>query len=410
MLYYLYRILFKFSLRLFYKRVFISGLENIPKDKAIILSSNHPNAFMDAFVVGAFLPRQMSTLVRSDVFVNKPVTAFLRSFNLIPTYRSRDGAKNLKKNEKTFKEAIACMAKNHAILIFSEGTSIMGNHLLPLKKGTARLALQASQTLDKEVVIIPVGINYTNFLKRGSELMLNFDKPIYLDSYLKMDKNQLAPKLMTELITEKLTDNLNIIQKEKAPLTLQVLEWYRNENTVTDYWRHYSKNRFFEEHRIIENVNLLEEKEIKEVNDILNNETSCVSSSFFTPKVGFLKVVTQFLLLLPFVVMGFITHLLTFFIAKKVCDKLKTDIEFYSSIKLSLAMILYGFFGLLILLIVPVKYSILLIAIFTLSTPIYYRVLGLLKQRNAYKLAKEYAFLNPSEFEVVRKFYTVVRS
>ena len=371
MIYSLLRIFFKLSLRLYFKRVHVHGLENIPKNKTVILASNHPNAFMDAYVIGAFYSSKISTLVRSDVFINKAVNVILGLFNLIPVYRSQEGVRNLHKNEDSFDAAILRLRRGHAILIFSEGTSIMGKHLLPIKKGTARLALKAKEQLDKEVVILPVGINYTAFIKQRSEVMLNFGKPIEINTYLEQEEQSaVVVKKITDEIRLRLLEEINCIDKDKTFVTESVLTWFRNQLThQNNHWVYFNKERFLRERRVINSVNELPEQERTNLSSSVENISLPDRSSLFTihrrSKVLFYG---QLLITLPLVLFGFIIYSATFGLADIICKAKVKEIEFFASIKLSIAMIAYLVFALLLLTCTHFKYSILILLLSSLSS------------------------------------------
>lgn len=52
------------------------GMENIPNDRPILLCCNHPNAFMDALLLGSTIQRRTWFLARSDVFRKKLLANF----------------------------------------------------------------------------------------------------------------------------------------------------------------------------------------------------------------------------------------------------------------------------------------------------------------------------------------------
>ncbi len=69
------------------------------------------------------------------------------------------------------------MEQNKTILIFSEGICKNEWNLRSLKKGTARLAIQAWEN-GIPLRVIPVGINYSSFRLFGKNVHLNFGKSI----------------------------------------------------------------------------------------------------------------------------------------------------------------------------------------------------------------------------------------
>ncbi len=96
---------------------------------------------------------------------------------MLPIYRLSEGAENLDRNYKTFDECTTVFKKNGIVLIFSEGGSVNEWGLRPLKKGTARLALQAWEQ-NIPLQIITAGINYQSFTSFGKNITLNFGRPV----------------------------------------------------------------------------------------------------------------------------------------------------------------------------------------------------------------------------------------
>ena len=129
-------------LQLFYKRIYINGLENIPKDKPVLLASNHSNALMDGLVIATFLIGYRSSyfLGRASIFGNWFLDWLFTTVQIIPIYRPRDGENYTSKNVTTFERVDNVLLKNKAVLIFPEGNCIKEKRLRPLKKGTVRMA------------------------------------------------------------------------------------------------------------------------------------------------------------------------------------------------------------------------------------------------------------------------------
>ena len=112
------------------------------------------------------------------MFANKYIRKLLTSFNMLPVYRQSEGAENLEYNYSTFSSCLNIFKKNGIALIFSEGRCINEWDLRPLKKGTARLAINAWQQ-GIPLKILPVGINYSSFRLFGKNVIMNFGEMIY---------------------------------------------------------------------------------------------------------------------------------------------------------------------------------------------------------------------------------------
>ena len=82
----------------------VTGLHHVPNDRPVILACNHPNAFMDAIMLGSTTRRRTWFLARSDVFRKKWLAQFLSFIGIIPIYRLLEGAENLSKNDETFEK------------------------------------------------------------------------------------------------------------------------------------------------------------------------------------------------------------------------------------------------------------------------------------------------------------------
>ncbi|MEJ7609800.1 MAG: 1-acyl-sn-glycerol-3-phosphate acyltransferase [Ferruginibacter sp.] len=143
----------------------------------ILLAANHPDSFLDAILLCTIFKRPVHSLARGDVFTRKTSNALLRSMNMLPVYRLREGAENLEENYKTFADCIEVFKQNGIVLIFSEGACVNEWNLRPLMKGTARLVLQAWEQ-KIPLTVLPLGINYNSFRRFGKNIILNFGVPI----------------------------------------------------------------------------------------------------------------------------------------------------------------------------------------------------------------------------------------
>lgn len=170
----------RFWLRIHFRRVFVDGIRHVPRKGPVMLACNHPNSFLDAIVVALILKRRIHFLVRSDVF-RKPAARFILSrLNMIPIYRLQEGTENLDKNQETFSRCYDLLRRGEVILIFSEGNCVVEKRLRALKKGTARIYFGAGEFVPN-LLVVPVGINYTQPYQFRSELMVSFGKAIETD-------------------------------------------------------------------------------------------------------------------------------------------------------------------------------------------------------------------------------------
>ena len=183
--YALMKILVDHTFRQYYRNVYVEGLENIPRDKRVILAPNHQNALMDALLILMTQKGQPVYLARADVFKNKRVAKILEWLNMAPVYRMRDGREELEKNNEIFDFAIDVLRDKVTLCLMPEGVQSCKRTLLPLVKGVFRIAFSAQEGLEpEEVVIVPVGIEYEDYVRQGVDISIHFGKPISVLNYI----------------------------------------------------------------------------------------------------------------------------------------------------------------------------------------------------------------------------------
>jgi len=208
MLYSFFKPLAALALKGFFKKIILTGLENLPKDKSVILAANHPTAFVEPCILAAQLDRPLYFLVRGDYF-RKPVYNFiLRTLHMLPIFRRMDGNfSDLKNNVKILDACSDALAEKKTIMILAEGRTKHEKRLRPIQKGTARLAFS---TLHKHpnlpLVVVPVSVNFTNSLKWRSQVMIHFGEPIEVKPFY--DQFSTKPAEAVNSFTQTIHDEL----------------------------------------------------------------------------------------------------------------------------------------------------------------------------------------------------------
>lgn len=220
------------ALSFFYRyrrRIHAEGLENVPRDRPVILCSNHTNAFMDALIVATSVPQRTRFLVRSDVFRKKWQAKALEFLYLIPIYRIQEGVENLSKNDETFDQCNKHLSNGDTIIIFSEGICIQERRLRKLKKGTARIAFGSEEAHDFKlgIVIVPVGINYHAEpwrLRRRAHV--RFGKPFEVKKYEERYRTEKAKAInaFTADLEQQMKNQLVIINDPSNDKLVAILE------------------------------------------------------------------------------------------------------------------------------------------------------------------------------------------
>ncbi len=191
----------KIAIRLFFKKFMIYGKENIPLNSPVIFALNHQNTLLDALVMAVSFKQPISFMTRADIFKKEWVSNILKSLHLIPIYRIRDGYSAISQNEQVFDYCYDLLKKNKHILIFPEVSHLYQKKLRPLKKGIARMAIDASIRNQSEVLVIPVGLNYGSHKHSRSWVQINIGKPISTLSILDQNQQHEA-KAVNQLVRE----------------------------------------------------------------------------------------------------------------------------------------------------------------------------------------------------------------
>ena len=168
----------------YFKKITVYGKDKIPKDGGVILSPNHQNGVIDPFIVGGNYGNIITSLTRADIFGGSFHWLFT-AMNMIPVYRIRDGYSSLKNNDLIFKKCYKLLEKGNPIQVFSEGRQHENYFLMPISKGSSRLALSAQKKNPKQkIYILPIGINYSNRRNPLSFIHLVYGDPILINDYL----------------------------------------------------------------------------------------------------------------------------------------------------------------------------------------------------------------------------------
>jgi len=199
--------LLRFGFWLYYKKVHVIHMEHVSKDAPILLVANHPNSFMDALVIGAYLPRPTHFLARGDAFKNPVLAKIFHAYHMLPVYRISEGKENLEKNFETFDVSYEVLKKRGVMLIFGEGLCKNNWDLRPLKKGPARIANRAWSDNDaaNDLQIVPVGLTYQHYDGGGKSLIVNYGKPITKASM----RDTIGTAQFVSSLNEKLTAELS---------------------------------------------------------------------------------------------------------------------------------------------------------------------------------------------------------
>ena len=199
--------------KFYYKKIDVIYKEKIPKDKAVIFLSNHQNALLDPLLVSISSTRKNYFLTRAAVFKNSTVAKLLNSLQMLPVYRMIDGVNTIQKNRAIFTFCTKLLDQKKSIILFPEGSHSLKRKVRPLKKGAARIIQETLQEFPKrEIIIIPVGVNYQAPTEYGDSMSVYFGKHISPTKFWdgsQLDMQELNKTISAEL--KQLTSHIESI-------------------------------------------------------------------------------------------------------------------------------------------------------------------------------------------------------
>jgi 1-acyl-sn-glycerol-3-phosphate acyltransferase len=179
------------ALRWYYSDIEVEGLERIPATRPLLLVVNHPNALVDALLVGWVVPRRVLITAKATIFANPVAGALLRSLGVVPLRRASDEQQagrttlDAARNTETFRAVEDALGAGGCVLIFPEGRTPDEPALAPLKTGAARMALQAcSSGRAPEVALLPIGLVFERKDAPRSRVLVSIDEPILVREWL----------------------------------------------------------------------------------------------------------------------------------------------------------------------------------------------------------------------------------
>lgn len=213
---------------LFYPRIEIVGQQSLPADGApVIYVLNHPNGLLDSLILMIGLRQNVSFLAKSTLFVLPLPGALIKAFGALPIYLRREDGKwggpkgdAKERNEKTFARCRKLLRDGGRIALFPEGTTHSRPKLLPMKTGTARIALGAESEANWQagIQIVPVGLWYEQKTRFRSSVLLVAGQPFSLKNYA--EAYVADPVQAVDSVTRRIKDSLDyvVLQAENSDL------------------------------------------------------------------------------------------------------------------------------------------------------------------------------------------------
>jgi len=344
------------SISVYLRKIFYSNSHRIPKDQPVIIISNHPTAFLEPFIYSALLDKPIHSLVRGDFFQNKVAKTGLESLNMIAIYRMKDGGvEGLRKNATTFQYCYDLLEEHKQVVVMAEGFTRHQKRLAPLQKGAARMALGAVQGRKlKDLIVIPVGANFTQANVFRGEVMIDVGEPIAVDDYLddyKKNKKAAINMLTEDMAAALKTSVVHIADASDDALFEQAIPIARRglHYSLWPSWNR-SRDRFELEKKVADYIN--------EADDTQKSELAELSESYPMDTIFRSEVKwANYLLLIigfPFWVIGAMYRTFPFSIGRYVVKHKVDEVVFESPVRWAMGAVMMIVWTILLMILLTV--------------------------------------------------------
>jgi 1-acyl-sn-glycerol-3-phosphate acyltransferase len=178
------RLLARFWLWFFFKRLDVRHGERVPPTGPVLLCINHPNNLIDSLLVGAAVSRKVHYLATAALFRNPLLGRVLRSCGAIPVYRRQDDPDKMDRNADVFAACHRALAEGRLIAIYPEGTTHAESRVQRIKTGAARIALSYEAEHPGQLALVPVGLSFEARKSFHGRVLVSFGAAVPVTPYL----------------------------------------------------------------------------------------------------------------------------------------------------------------------------------------------------------------------------------
>lgn len=181
-------------------RPWVTGADNIPKQGAVILASNHLS-FVDSVFLPICIDRDMVFLAKSEYFTTKGIKGwatkwFMKGTGMLPIDRSGGKA-----SEASLNTGLRVLAEGRVLGIYPEGTRSPDGKLYRGRTGIARMVLESGVPVVPVAMIntekvMPIGAKWPKMRRPG----IIIGKPLDFSRFQGMEGDRFILRAVTDEI------------------------------------------------------------------------------------------------------------------------------------------------------------------------------------------------------------------
>jgi len=353
-IYYFVKGLTKLTFWGFYRHTTILHPEHLKLDNGpYILVSNHPNTLIDPLQAAIGINRFVYFLANAGLFKTPFTNWFFTTFYCIRIERPTDVKGRPLQNDIGFALCDLHLNKGGVLYIAPEAYSYKGRKLMPLKTGTARIALSAErkQNFELGLKILPVGLNYSSPYDFRSDILIHVGEPLLVSDFAADYKKDAfgAARLLTDQLEKRFGALMLTTQDgEEDELLRQLEELLQNDQPLSRTEQH------FRAQKILSGIqNFRKEQETEwlnrkiEMNSYFDEIKAADLSDRDIARPGSCHLLRRSLLAfisLPFFIYGWVNNYLPAFVPAWTVRKLKQAEEYDATVKMLTGIITFPLF------------------------------------------------------------------
>lgn len=223
MLYATLRAAARVALQWYYADVIVQGRNRIPERGPLLVVANHPNALVDALLVGTIVERRVLLTAKATLFEHPLLAALLSSVGVVPLRRAKDEpVVGQARNVLAFQRVTDALRWDGVVLIFPEGISHDEPALAPLRTGAARMALEAHGAGVLGLHVLPFGLVFEEKERPRSRVLVRIGEPLDVAAFCAANPSGDAPLLTQEIDVRLRKVTLNFATADRAQRAVRV--------------------------------------------------------------------------------------------------------------------------------------------------------------------------------------------